>query len=114
MKVEIKEKQEFPLLSRTRIIAEIEFEHSTPPALQLKTEIAKRIDSKPNLVVVRKIKQKYGSTRAEVVVHVYKDEKIMKRLEESHILNKNLPKQDKEEVKNKEENKESQQKPKEE
>ena len=70
------------LLDRKRIV--YEFSHSgasTPSRKSLKEEIAKSLAIDPNLIAIRHIFGRFGSNSSKVIVHVYKDEKMLKYLE---------------------------------
>ena len=54
MNLNIREKKEEPLLSRTKIIAEIIFDKETPSKKDIKSTIVSSLKSSENLVVVRR------------------------------------------------------------
>ena len=65
------------LLGRKRIKFEIEhLGASTPSKNLIKEEIAKKYSTKPELVAIRHIYTKYGQSKARIIAHIYKDEKM--------------------------------------
>ena len=95
--IEILKKKDTPLLSRQRVSAMAYFEGKTPSRLELKELVAKKVSADPNLVVIRHIYQRYGSKKAKVICHVYKDEKAMKTLELETLIKKHTKQEKKEE-----------------
>ena len=82
MKLENLKEKEVILLGRKRVRFELEHQgQSTPTKSSIKDEIAKKYNTKPELVAIRHIYSKFGSTRAKVIAHIYNDEKSLKFLE---------------------------------
>ena len=99
MEIEIIKENETPLLSRKRLTVKVDFEGKTPARLDLKKDIAKKIKSEPELVVIRHIYQRFGSKTAKVIVHVYSDRKMLERLEDQSIVKKHSEKKPEDDVK---------------
>ena len=95
----IKKKIDQPLLSRTEYLIELEFEGGILPKEKAKEKVIEEIKSDKNLTVIKNIKPHFGEQKADVLVYVYKDEKVMKDLEKTK-------KKQKEEKKTEEEGKE--------
>lgn len=77
----LKEK-ELPLLSRKRVKFEIEHPGSATPTKKiLKEAIAKKYKTKPELVSIRHVYNKFGLQKSKIIAHIYKDEKTLKFLE---------------------------------
>lgn len=82
MKLENLKEKEVTLLGRKRVRFELEHQgQSTPTKISIKEEIAKKYNTKPELVAIRHIYSKFGSTKAKVIAHIYNDEKSLKFLE---------------------------------
>jgi|SRR3989344_2326737 len=82
MNLKVLKENEFPLLGRKRITIEVEHVSSaTPSRAQLKEEIAKKYDAKPETVAIRHIFTKFGMNKSKVITHIYEDEKNLKFLE---------------------------------
>ncbi len=70
------------LLSRKEIKFEVDFTDSAVPSKNsIKDEVAKKYNTQPELVAINKIKTNFGSQKALVIIHIYKDEKSLKFLE---------------------------------
>lgn len=70
--------KEMPLLSRKRIAFEIEHAgKSTPPREQIKKEVSKALNIKPELIAIRHIYSRFGANKIKVICHVYEDEKML-------------------------------------
>lgn len=92
MKLEIKKERDTPLLSRKRVTLVGEYERSTPSRIDIRKEVAKKVNAKENLVVIKHIYTKYGSHKAKIIAHVYSNEDEMKKIEEEVLLKKQVPK----------------------
>jgi len=90
MKIEIKEKREVPLLSRTRISATVAFEKETPSRDSLRKEIAKAAGAKEELTIIKHIYTRFGKKEAKVIANVYKTVEDAKRIEEEHLVKKHF------------------------
>ena len=70
------------LLARKRIKFELEHPNApTPTRNLLKEEIAKKYNTKPELVSIRHVYSKFGLQRCRVIANIYEDEKTLKALE---------------------------------
>ncbi len=81
MELKIINKKEEPLLSRTRVEAEIAFENATPSKAEIKTQLAKDVGKDEKLVVVKGIYNSYGLKKAKNVSYVYENEDSLKKIE---------------------------------
>ena len=81
MDLKIIEKREEPLLSRTKIISEVNFEAATPSTKEVKSKIASSLNADENLIVVKHIYTEFGFKKADVSAYLYKDEKEMENIE---------------------------------
>ena len=81
MKINILNEENKPLLSRTEINAEIEFEGSTPSKEEVKKEIAKQKKKNEELVVVKNIYNKFGLNKAKSLIYIYEQKKDMEMIE---------------------------------
>jgi small subunit ribosomal protein S24e len=83
MAIKIITNNENVLLDKKEIVAEIEFQGSTPNKAEVKKSIASTVGGDEKLVVVKIIKTGYGSQKAKVVAHVYNSKEQMLRLEKA-------------------------------
>jgi|SRR3989338_3267627 len=81
MKINILNEENKPLLSRTEINAEIEFEGSTPSKEEVKKGIAKQKKKNEELVVVKNIYNKFGLNKAKSLIYIYEQKKDMEMIE---------------------------------
>jgi small subunit ribosomal protein S24e len=90
MKLEIKEKKEVPLLSRTRVHLNVEFEKETPSREMIRKELAKILKSKEELIIIKHVYSKFGKKEAKIIAHVYENLDDLKKIEEGHLLKKHF------------------------
>ena len=98
MKIKINKTLERPLLSRSRIYAEVEFEKAIPPRKDVIQKLAEMLSADPNLIVVKKIHPFFGSHTARIAAYLYTSVKERDRIEEKKVLVKtgfNIPKLEK-------------------
>jgi len=81
MKINILKEENKPLLSRTEINIEIEFEGATPSKEEVKKEVAKLKKKDESLVAVKEIYVKFGSRKAKSLIYIYDNKKIMDQIE---------------------------------
>ena len=82
MNIDIKEKKDNKLLSRQEIKAHVTFSGSTPPREELKKEFSKITKAKPELVIIKNIYTNFGAQEADILLHVYTDQEILKKIEQ--------------------------------
>ncbi|MEK6828280.1 MAG: hypothetical protein AABX78_02925 [Nanoarchaeota archaeon] len=70
----ITNKKEEPLLSRTMITATLEFEKATPSYPEVTSLMASQLKIDDKLVAIRHIYNSFGAKKAEVIAYVYADE----------------------------------------
>jgi len=81
MEIKIINKKEEPLLSRTKVEAEIAFEKATPSRAEIKSQVAKDAGKDEKLVVVKSIYTTYGLKKVKNVSYIYENENSLKRIE---------------------------------
>lgn len=80
MDLKIKSENEKRLFSRKEIVFESK-ENVTPSYEQLKAEIAKLLKTEDKLVVIKKIKHRYGTSKVLVNAYAYNNEEAYKKHE---------------------------------
>lgn len=80
MKLEIKEKKENPLLSRTEVTAYLSFEGATPHLTEMKKELAKASGSQPDLIDIVRAETHFGETKATITANIYPNLDIKKNV----------------------------------
>jgi len=74
MQINIVNKKEEPLLSRTMITATLEFEKATPSYPEVTSLMASQLKIDDKLVAIRHIYNSFGAKKADVIAYVYADE----------------------------------------
>ena len=96
MNIKIDKQNEQALQSRTEIIADMTFSGPTPSRNQIRAELAKKLDSKENLIVIQNVKAQFGFGKSAVIAHAYKDEKSLKQFEPEHLTKRGMKKAEEE------------------
>ncbi|MEM4152733.1 MAG: hypothetical protein QXK80_01265 [Candidatus Pacearchaeota archaeon] len=81
MKLKIENQEEKPLVERRELLVKIEDIAATPSNEYVKKEIAKIINAPEDLIVVKKILQKFGKREAEAIVFIYNSPESLKKFE---------------------------------
>lgn len=98
MDIEIKDKNENPLLNRTEVHFDCVYNgESTPKIMDVKNKLVALLDADKDLLVVDKILPKFGEGKAEGYAKLYDSEENLKQIERKHILDKNMEPQEEEE-----------------
>lgn len=95
MKLEITKERDTPLLSRKRVTLNLEYEGATPSRLDLKKAVAKKLNSKENLTIIRHVYTRFGKQKAKIIAHVYEKEEDMKAIEYAKVVGKHQEKEEK-------------------
>ncbi|MBW3023249.1 hypothetical protein KY308_04040 [Candidatus Woesearchaeota archaeon] len=98
MKLELIEKKEVPLLSRTRVQLKAEFDKATPKRDDIRKEVAKKVGSDEKLTIVKHIYTQFGNREAKVIAHIYKKEEDMRRIEDKPAVKRNVKEEPKAEA----------------
>ena len=86
-----------PLIERRELIFEVSSPKGTPKRLELRKLISQLLQVNENLVYIKKIEGTYGINKAKVRVNVYKTVERALKFEPKHIIERNKPKEEKEE-----------------
>ena len=74
LQVDIIEKKEEPLLSRTMVRASIDFEKSTPSYAETASLLASGLKADEKLISIRHIYTYFGNKKAQIIAYLYSDE----------------------------------------
>lgn len=85
MELTVKNKQENKALGRTVLTCEISYAKAMPSRKDIREAICAAVGAEPSLLVVVSSKGKFGSDRAEVIAHSYKDKQSM-AVASKHLL----------------------------
>ncbi len=97
--MEIIEKKEYSLLSRTEIIAKESYTGATPSRDTIKKILAEKLNAKGELIVIKHIYPEFGFGTAKIIAYLYSNKKDMERIEPEYAFKKGIPKEKKEEKK---------------
>jgi small subunit ribosomal protein S24e len=90
MEIEIVEKQEQPLLKRTKIKYRVTHpKESTPNRNTIKDELAKVLKAKKGTIVIDHQESQFGKSETIGVAKVYEKPEIVKEVERDYILKRN-------------------------
>jgi small subunit ribosomal protein S24e len=90
MKLEVKETNEVPLLSRTRVTLSADFQGPTPAREELRKVISKQLGKEEKLIIIKHIYTKFGQPGAKIIANVYKNEDELKGFEEKAMIKKHI------------------------
>lgn len=74
MQLNITNKTNEPLLSRTMIKAYLEFDKATPTYQEVASALASNLKTDEKLIAIRHVYNSFGARKAEVIAYVYSDE----------------------------------------
>ena len=94
MELEIKERIPEQLLKRERINFIVEFEGATPPVIDVRKLLAQKLSVDMKQLVVRRLYNEYGVTRAKGYAYVYESREGMLKTEPDFIKKKNKVEED--------------------
>ena len=97
--MEIIEKKEYSLLSRTEIIAKESYTGATPSRDTIKKILAEKLNAKGELIVIKHIYPEFGFGTAKIIAYLYSNKKDMERIEPEYAFNKGVFKKKEEEKK---------------
>lgn len=90
MDIEIKDKNENPLLNRTEIYFDCVYQgEATPNAVDIKNKLVALLDADKKLLVIDSVLPKFGEGRADGYAKIYDSEENLNKIEAKHILTKN-------------------------
>ena len=77
----IKSRKQQDLLGRECIVMEMLFDKAVPSNAEARKKVAHEVKVDETLVVIKKIANAYGSTKADVTAFIYKDAETLKKVE---------------------------------
>jgi len=86
MNIQITKDDKKPLLKRRTLIGKVGYEGKTPSRMELRKEIAHKLNAKEELVIVKQMKPDYGSQSAHFKIDIYDDADAMKAIEQDYML----------------------------
>ncbi len=86
MNIQITKDEKKPLLKKRTLAGKIGYDEKTPARLDVRKELAHKLNAKPELVIIRRVKPKTGSRSADFEADIYEDEKAIKAIEHDYML----------------------------
>lgn len=74
-------RKEEPLLSRTMVKATLDFEKATPSYQDIASTLASNLKSDEKLIAIRHVYNQFGAKKADVIAYLYKDESKKQAIE---------------------------------
>ncbi|MFH1073308.1 MAG: hypothetical protein V1743_07815 [Nanoarchaeota archaeon] len=96
MNLEIKDNKKDPFIQRELVSGVIFFEGKTPSRVEVQKELSKQLHAGEELIVIQKIKTKFGEESALFSAHKYEKKEDIDKIEPRHLLEKGKPKKEKE------------------
>jgi len=85
MELEIVEDKANPVLKRREIALRIKSKN-TPSRVEVKNKLAAMLDSRPELIVITKLRSVFGKQETIGRADIYENEEQLKRLAHKHLL----------------------------
>ena len=82
MEIKISKKEEKPLLNREEYLAQV-FSEKTPSYVELKKIISQELKKEEQLIAIKKVNQKFGTSDTSVSFYIYTNKDIMAKLEKN-------------------------------
>ncbi len=94
--MEIIEKKEHLLLSRTEIIAKDSYTGATPSRGSIKERLTNALKANKELLIIKHIYPKFGFGTAKIIAYLYSNKKDMERIEPEYAFKKGVSKKEEE------------------
>jgi small subunit ribosomal protein S24e len=97
MEIKVLEEKNNPLLQRREVQFSIIQNLGTPSRLEIKNKLAAYLNSKPELVIIERMKQEFGKRETRGYAKIYESMDRLKNVETEHIIQRNEKKPEKKE-----------------
>jgi small subunit ribosomal protein S24e len=97
MEVKVLEDKNNPLLQRREVQFSISHNLGTPSRQEIKEKLAAYLNSKPELVIIERMKSEFGKRETRGYAKIYETVDRMKNVETEHIIQRNEKKPEKKE-----------------
>ncbi|NYZ74330.1 hypothetical protein H0O00_04255 [Candidatus Micrarchaeota archaeon] len=85
MNVNIVSNTDNKLLDRKEIEAEVSFDAATPKRFQLKEAVGQKIGANPELMVLRKVVNAFGSHTVRITAYAYSSKELLMATEPTYV-----------------------------
>ena len=90
MKIDVKGKRTNKLLAREEVEVTVKDIEKTPSRLELKKEIAHKLNAPEECIVIGRISQHFGFKGAECIAYVYESREKLQKTELQHRIDKSF------------------------
>src|SRR5512138_793249 len=97
MEIKVLEEKNNPLLQRREIQFSVTQNLGTPSRQEIKNKLAAYLNSKPELVIIERMKQEFGKRETKGYAKIYETPERLKSVETEHIIQRNEKKPEKKE-----------------
>lgn len=89
MEIKVLEEKNNPLLQRREIRFSVSHDLGTPSRDEIKSKIAAYLNSKPELVIIERMRSEFGKRETRGYAKIYETVERMKNVETEHIVQRN-------------------------
>jgi small subunit ribosomal protein S24e len=89
MEIKVLEEKKNPLLKRREVKFSAIHNLGTPSREEIKNKIAAYLNSKPELVIIERMRSEFGKRETEGYAKIYENAEQLKRTETQHIIQRN-------------------------
>jgi small subunit ribosomal protein S24e len=97
MEIKVLEEKSNPLLQRREVHFSVSQNLGTPSRQEIKDKLAAYLNSKPELVIIERMKQEFGKRETKGYAKIYESLDRLKNVETEHIIKRNEKPEKKEE-----------------
>jgi len=95
MDIKVLEEKKNPLLQRREIKFSVSHNLGTPSREEIKGKIAAYLNSKPELVIIERMRSQFGMRETHGYAKIYETAERLKSVETEHIIQRNTKKEEK-------------------
>ncbi|HMK45221.1 MAG TPA: 30S ribosomal protein S24e [Methanocella sp.] len=89
MEIKVLEERNNPLLQRREVKFSVSHNLGTPSRQEIKDKIAAYLNSKPELVIVERMRTQFGKRETRGYAKIYETPERLNRVETEHIVQRN-------------------------
>ncbi|HMK47377.1 MAG TPA: 30S ribosomal protein S24e [Methanocella sp.] len=89
MEIKVLEEKKNPLLQRREVKFSVSHNLGTPSRQEIKDKIAAYLNSKPELVIIERMRTQFGKRETRGYAKIYETPERLKRVETEHIVQRN-------------------------
>ncbi len=95
MDIKVLEEKKNPLLQRREVKFSVSHNLGTPSRDDIKAKIAAYLNSKPELVIIERMRSQFGKRETQGYAKIYETAERLKSVETEHIIQRNTKKEPK-------------------